>query len=236
MSAAEYVRGSLPGLVGQYDLAVLKGDTHISKWVREAGRLDHDQSALPRIGSLIRPTDTVWDVGAFIGDHTAYYASLVHPYGLVRAFEAAPDAFQCLCHNMRFYSNVLAHMVIIGDGGPIGRLVEDLNRGARYARDGSANPTTRLDDIPGSPNLIKLDIEGREVDALRGARNVLKTHHPILVCEVNRGALERAGTSPAELFETLQLEGYRSVDLFTGAPWHPADPRPQFDVVARWSP
>lgn len=84
------------------------------------------------------------------------------------------------------------------------------------------------------PTLIKLDIEGWEVRALRGAKRTLREHHPIIVCEVNRHALERAGTSAAELHETLWLAGYHDMrDIFTEERWEPSDQRPQFDIVAR---
>lgn len=65
---------SVPGLrttrMGHW---IIDGDTHISKWVEETGRLGHDQDLLPRILKLIRPGDVVVDVGAFIGDHTFDY-------------------------------------------------------------------------------------------------------------------------------------------------------------------
>ena len=57
--------------------------------------------------------------------------------------------------------------------------------------------------------------------------------YPIIVCEVNRGALERAGTSPEELHALLTSYGYEMRDLFTEEIWRAGDARPQFDVVAK---
>jgi hypothetical protein len=36
-------------------IAVIEGDTHISKWVEQSGSLDHDQNTLPLPGSLMTP-------------------------------------------------------------------------------------------------------------------------------------------------------------------------------------
>ena len=47
--------------------AIIDGDTHISKWVEETGRLDHDISAIPIILSHIPKDGIVFDVGANIG-------------------------------------------------------------------------------------------------------------------------------------------------------------------------
>lgn len=240
MTTIRTVRGTLPGLEGEHDIAVLEGDTHISKWVEEARRLDHDQNALPVIGQLITPESVVWDVGAFIGDHTAFYASKARE---VLAIEAASDAFDCLIRNTRKYPRVMCLREVIGDGLRNAAFAPDIaNKGARWLIQSAAPvvhgiETVKLDVIGGEPpTLIKLDIEGWEVRALRGAERTLREYHPTLVVEVCRETLERAGTSPEELHDLLRHHGYEMTDLFTGMGWFPEDPCPQFDVVCRWRP
>jgi len=234
------VRGTLPGQPGAHNLYVLAEDTHISRWVAQAGRLDHDQNALPVIEKLLDPEDLVYDVGAFIGDHTAFYAACARK---VYAFEPQADAFHCLQQNTRLYRNVVPVNRAVGDGSwaSMEEPADEANAGARSLRSSAPSqrgePTITIDDsaeLTGPPDVIKLDVEGFEVAALRGASRVLYTKRPTLVVEVNRSALERAGTSPAELREVIALAGYRVLeDLFTGQPWEAADPRPQFDVVCR---
>lgn len=239
MTSIRYVRGTLPGLEGDHDIAVLEGDTHISKWVEEARRLDHDQNALPVIGKLIGPESVVWDVGALIGDHTAFYASKAKT---VVAWEPCEVSYNCLLANMRLYPNAHCFQYAIGDGSRA--LISEMeNVGASYLFDDRTGfITVTLDDFAydlrnigaDKPTLIKLDIEGWEVRALRGAERTIRDHHPIIVCEVNREALTRAGTSPEELHALLSSYGYEMTDLFTGMGWFPEDPCAQFDVVARW--
>jgi FkbM family methyltransferase len=246
MTAIRTIRGTMPGLPGERDIAILDGDTHISRWVEESRRLDHDQNSLPAIGKLITPESVVYDVGAFIGDHTAFYASKAK---VVFAFEAMADAFECLDRNLMHYTNVSLSSVAIGDGSEDVALVHgDANSGARrlipcdWEDVDDIEPIVHgfwtidrtAEDSRMPPTLIKLDIEGWEVRALRGAERTLREHHPIIVCEVNREALERAETSPEELHALLTGHGYEMHDLFTEEGWFPEDPRPQFDVVARW--
>ena len=240
MTAIRYVRGTMPGLPGERDIAILDGDTHISRWVEEARRLDHDQSTLPAIGMLITPESVVWDIGALIGDHTAFYASLARA---VVAWEPCADSYECLRQNMAHYSNVFCLQYAVGDGTRA-LIHENPNAGARSLRENATGfITVSLDDFVvdplsgiglGKPTLIKLDIEGWEVRALRGAERTLREYHPIIVCEVNCEALERAGTSPEELHALLTAHGYEMHDLFTGEGWFSDDPTRQFDVVARW--
>lgn len=234
-----YVPGTIPGLEGIQQIAIIDGDTHIGKWVEESGRLDHDQSALPRIGALIKPSDVVYDVGAFIGDHTAFYASKVAKDGIVVVFEANSDAWECLTANTRDLENVACFFGPVGDGATRGIMKTSTNAGASFFEGyNGGNRSERIDFLVAAgvrpPNLIKLDIEGWEVRALRGARETIAKHHPTIVCEVNAGALLRAGTSPAELHALLTSYGYTMRDLFTDEPWEPEDARPQFDIVAEY--
>ena len=62
---------------------------------------------------------------------------------------------------------------------------------------------TTLDTECQHADLIKLDIEGSELRALRGGRNLLR-QFPVIIAEMNEVALERAGTSFAELRKMLR--------------------------------
>lgn len=234
-----YVPGTIPGLEGIQQIAILDGDTHIGRWIEESGRLDHDQNALPRILPLIAEDAMVLDVGSFIGDHSAAYAAKARN-GSVLAIEAALDAFECLEANTSKLGNVLLMLSAIGDGEKTAQWgFDEPNKGARALKRLSTPSiysfrTFRIDDLGVATDFIKLDIEGWEVRALRGAEQTIKRCRPTIVCEVNAGALLRTGTSAAELHALLTSYGYEMRDLFTDEKWAPNDERPQFDVVARF--
>lgn len=240
------VRGTIPGLDGERDIAVIEGDTHVGAWVEDTKRLDHDQWMLPILAKYISRDSVVYDVGANIGDHTAFYASL-WPRAVV-AFEPYPDAFECLCHNTNGIRGVIRCNVAVGNGEPIAMAGDEPNKGARHIVDVvdalGARPyapgarSYRIDDMVGHlpfPTLIKLDVEGWEVRVLLGADETIRALHPVIICEVNRGALERAGTTAEELHAILAGHGYTMRDL-RGRPWEPGDERAHFDVIAEAKP
>jgi len=71
----------------------------------------------------------------------------------------------------------------------------------------------RLDDYVASKGIkrvdvIKLDIEGNELAALRGAEQTLRTFRPCLVFEVNPYWLRKMGASPPELLSYLRSLSY----------------------------
>ena len=62
-------------------------------------------------------------------------------------------------------------------------------------------------------DLLKIDIEGGELNALKGATRTIATHRPIILFEVgSEYALEKHGLSRRDLFDHLTGIGY---DLFT---------------------
>ena len=62
-------------------------------------------------------------------------------------------------------------------------------------------------------DFIKIDVEGGEFDVLKGAKNLLNAHHPILVFECGIGASEFYGTNPSDLFQFLADLNYKTSTL-----------------------
>lgn len=59
-----------------------------------------------------------------------------------------------------------------------------------------------------APKLIKMDIEGSELEALKGAEALLQKHPPYIVMEFNVGALAQMGASPEAIREFMRKRGY----------------------------
>lgn len=222
---------------GEY--AVIEGDTHISKWAVESGRLDHDQSALSRIIPFIPPGGVVVDAGAFIGDHTVAYAKRVGIEGEVHALEPNEEAYACLRFNTRDYRWVRTYCSGLSDGFGIASIARDQNAGASHlvekAHDELPPPTdqkvihlTSLDAWGLEQlNFLKLDIEGFEAKALMGAQETLYSCQPVMVIEVNDGALRRQGSSAEKLLALIDRLEYNYRNIYEGK----ACTGPQFDVI-----
>lgn len=65
-------------------------------------------------------------------------------------------------------------------------------------------------------DLIKIDVEGAELDVLKGAETILKKEKPYLIFECGLGAAEYYGTTPEEVFDFLGKLGYQ---IFLMADW-----------------
>ena len=70
----------------------------------------------------------------------------------------------------------------------------------------------RLDDVVAEmrlvPDFIKLDIEGFELFALRGAQTMLAEHHPTVVCELTNLFLQDHGQSGCDMLQFMRGLGY----------------------------
>jgi FkbM family methyltransferase len=211
-------------------IAVIEGDL-ISKWVEENGRLDHDLSAVPIITSHIKNDTNVIDIGAFIGDHTIAYAKKTK--GKVYAFEPNKKAFECLLHNMMTLDNVTCYNVALGlHNGRVNMNEDESNIGANfltYNENGDVS-IVKLDEYNFTDiGLIKIDAEGFEIDILKGAKQTIDTNRPILVIEVNKGALERNGANEAKLFELLKELKYNCENIYKGQKME----GDQYDIICK---
>lgn len=203
---------------------VAREDTHISRWVEEHKQLDCDAGTLAIQCQYIKPGNTVVDVGACIGDTTICYARATagSQWARVIAFEPNPIAFECLKRNMAGFKHV--QCINAGLSDQAGEMEMDAapNIGASYLRPGSGIKIIALDSLA-LPflNFLKIDVEGLEVQALRGATHTIRRCRPVMWIEVNEGALVRSGTTPQELKEIILSLGYAIKDWKTG---------PQFDI------
>lgn len=191
-------------------ISVIANDSHISKWVEEAGTLAIAARYLSPFQMLVPENGIVIDIGACIGDHTETYASWV-PRGKVLAFEPNPTAFECLCHNMRRYQNVSPFRLALGDFIGTTEIVIEDNAGASYLNFSSGTTVSVIQlDAFGLERVdfIKIDAEGSETRILRGAMKTIAQNMPYMLIEVNAGALVRAESSTEELLELVRQLGY----------------------------
>lgn len=140
----------------------------------------------------------VVEVGANIGAHTIHLSRLVGPDGEVHAFEPQRIVFQTLCANLALNqcANVFAHQAAVGaDAGTI--LVPALDPSSatnfgglslRVVRAyGERVPLLTLDslDLPAC-HFLKVDVEGMEVEVLKGAQRLIDTYRPLMYLENDR--------------------------------------------------
>jgi FkbM family methyltransferase len=204
------------------------------------------------LASRLRPGSVVVDAGANIGIYSQFLSKCVGPDGKVHSFEPSPDNFRRLRSATSGFSNVHANQLAVSDktGESVLYISDKLNVDHRaYPTEGETRRTLsiksiRLDDYfkPGERvDFIKMDIQGFELQALRGAERVL-TENPKaeLLVEFWPYGLERAGTSGEELVRFLRDRGFHFFTVKNNRlspcpePWaNPDDPAHYFDLFAQ---
>lgn len=195
------------------------------------GNYDPDMTSV--FSHLIKPGETVWDIGTERGWFTLQMASLVGGKGRVDSFEAFPPTVEKLNANVKLNSfnwvhvngvavsnsnskmwfippsdDVTHNVSFLKDCNGVGYLTNDHQAGAIEVN------TISLDDYYEAQKidklfLMKIDIEGAEVNALKGAEKLIKKDKPVIAIEFNRQTALRAGSSIEELNEILVSYGYK---------------------------
>ncbi len=175
-----------------------------------------DRAERRLLKKTLLPGAIVADVGANIGIYSQFLSRCVGPAGLVHSFEPSPDNFKRLSAAIRGLSNVRLTQALVGETSGEGELYvsDKLNVDHRaYPADGHSRRTVQtrmvaLDDYfkPGQHlDLIKMDIQGYELHALRGAQRVLHENPDIsLLLEFWPAGLQQAGVRWENLVEMLQ--------------------------------
>jgi FkbM family methyltransferase len=182
------------------------------------------------IRSWLKPGDTFLDIGANIGYFTTLAASCVGPKGQVIAIEATPTTVVRLQRNLALNScaHVRVHAVAVGElEGSIQMEVREVGNIGGNAISITTNttqstiPMHRLDDLLPSQRfaLIKMDIEGSEYKALRGAQSLITQGFlPHILFEYSPNLLVRLGDDATMLVEYLRENAYQ-LYLYEGHCW-----------------
>lgn len=168
----------------------------------------HDPQLVRAAARLLRPGDVVYDLGANVGYFTVLFARLVGPSGSVEAFELVPSTAGALARTIEL--NELAHVRVHALGVadreaelrlPVGAALSSSAEQQIAAGDPRALEPCRVVPLDAyrerhslpPPTLLKLDVEGSEVRALRGAEGTLSRHRPLLLVEFHNMALGLEG-------------------------------------------
>jgi FkbM family methyltransferase len=176
--------------------------------------------------TILRPGDRAVDVGASVGLHTIAMACAVGSLGCVDVFEAEPRLKKVISRTLAVNGlhHVTLHSCAVGseDGNASFNVARTIGHSSLYdlgpenlVRERITVPLMRLDSViaPNSNvNLIKIDVEGAELDVIRGAKRLLtESTDCALIVECGPSHLKRINI-PLEAwideFVSLGFEGY----------------------------
>jgi len=186
-------------------------DTYIGRSLELYG--EYSEAEIQVFKFLLRPGDVVLDAGANIGALTLPFARLVGEQGVVIAFEPQRPMYYLLCSNVALNTieNVAAIQVALGATTgtirvPVLRPQAHLNFGG-VSIGGDYGEPVRLRTIDSLPiprvRLIKIDVEGAELEVIQGASETIRRLRPFLFVENDRQEKSTA------LIEALFALGYR---------------------------
>jgi FkbM family methyltransferase len=202
-----------------------------------AAQKSYEPEVYRLLGTVLRPGDTVLDVGAHIGFFTVLAARIVGPGGRVVAFEPEAASHARLLHHVRL--NELGNVTLIEQPacerpGEVDFYVHSPGSGGNALWDPALFPgasahgaaarvqrrvATTLDAEAkrlglSLPKLIKIDTEGAEQRVLEGAAELLQGAVPFVVCELHEFGLLQLGCSPQSLRGLMAGFGYETFTLF----------------------
>ncbi len=175
-----------------------------------------DRAERQLLKRILSAGDVVVDAGANIGIYSQFLARCVGATGIVHSFEPSPENFKRLQSATRKLASVRLSQAAVGEFSERARLYlsDKLNVDHRtYMTEEESRHTVPIDIIalddyfkPSQRvDLIKMDIQGYELHALRGASRVLADNSDLkLLVEFWPYGLKQAGVNWVELLDALQ--------------------------------
>jgi FkbM family methyltransferase len=180
----------------------------------------YDPQVLWYMEALLSQGDVFLDVGANFGLFTVIAARLVGAKGRVHSFEPLQEAYQYLKKNVHLNSleNVAINAVAIGASASTAELYRfrDLPIGhTSLSPLGRSNWHSFTCDVVSLDvyvmkshvrrvSMIKIDVEGSEMNVLLGARRLLERDGPAVILEINPKTAPFFGYRPEELLNFLR--------------------------------
>ena len=191
------------------------------------------------LAHYLKPEDVFYDIGANIGFFIVLAAHLVGKSGSVYAFEPVPENVKRIRHNLKLnrFSNttVLEKAVSVYTGK--GRLLLAQHSGGAMLSSAGTPPDFKgamnvnlvcIDDLVAQkalkpPVLVKIDVEGAEIDVFKGMKQTIEKYKPIIIYEVDDGNKESFEQKSKALENLITSLGYKIMPLaaaYPGVNWH----------------
>jgi FkbM family methyltransferase len=216
-------RGQITGDVS----ILLPWTTHIHYW---AG-VHLDVESLLFLAEHLPSNGVAFDVGSKIGVYLAALSALKGPALRLVGFEPIPTTLELLRRTL-VLNHVAARvepLALSSKEGDLRLTAYDKGMNNFWLRDDASNhpsisvPTRTMDHWLAEhpdlvPDVVKIDVEGHELEVLEGARELLGRRRPALMIECHGAAWDSLGVSRVRIADLLNEAGYRHLRLSNGGP------------------
>jgi FkbM family methyltransferase len=176
--------------------------------------------------------DVFYDVGANVGFFTVIAARRVGPFGRVAAFEPVPATVEALLRNLQLngFDNVTVVPKAAAASSALAQFeVGETSTQSRLRTDGRGDLSQRVIEVETipidelvergdlePPSLVKIDVEGAELEAVRGMRRTIQRYRPVILCEMHGTNAEFAALMRELGYDVAVVEDFESLET---APW-----------------
>jgi FkbM family methyltransferase len=213
------------------DLRALPGWAHLPRWSSPEERM---------LEGLDLRGQVVYDIGAYRGAYSLFFSRQVGPAGRVVAFEPEAKNFKLLRRNLdrNQVVNAMPLRMALGASRSLRRiyslpgmpttasLADEARTPLRRARGEACVESldALLDAVAlPQPNFLKIDVEGMELEVLRGARRTLGRQHPGLLIELHGCSRRHKSGRAAAVAALLEPLGYALLHAESGQVLHGAN-------------
>lgn len=182
------------------------------------------------VKQLLQHNAQIIDIGASSGRYSLYFRHHTGPDALIYMFEPGPHDRRRLEALARRYDNLRFHPVALSSRSGTGTLYVPVRNGVPIPPRASLQPPAqadprnytltrvelaRLDDVPDLDNvqLVKCDVEGHELEVLRGSVQTLQRTRPVVLIEIEE---RHAGRSVELTFDLMSSIGYTGFYFCSG--------------------
>ncbi|GGC02010.1 hypothetical protein GCM10011363_18260 [Marivita lacus] len=176
----------------------------------------YEKEELEIVHRAFKPGGLFVDIGSNVGNHALYVAKFLHPSEVV-VVEPNPIAYKVLLSNLflnrvehLFDLNWIGHGISETEGDSFGMTFRMINIGGGRMVEGEGSiPAVRADTIIGdrAPAMIKIDVEGMEMQVLRSLTKTVARCAPRIFIEVD-------SENDAEFAAWIADNGYQSVERY----------------------
>lgn len=184
------------------------------------------------ISRVLKPGDLFLDIGANIG-YFSLLASAKEPLCKIIAFEPAPNIYKKLEENISLnnFKNIRIVNAAAGEvsgendlfiSGPDNLGMSSFKQPENFSGEIEKVKTVSIDDwvrVSGlhKLDLVKIDIEGSELSALKGMKTVLANFKPLLLIEINPETLAMFSLKATDIFYYLNQFNFSAYEISEGS-------------------
>lgn len=171
----------------------------------------------------LREGMVVFDIGAHVGTYTILALRRLGPRGNVVAYEPHPLTRKFLLEHLEMNlggAGVIVRDVCCGSGSGTASFYFLPDRAEGISGlvpvDGFQQREVTVTTVDAEvialglrPDILKIDVEGAELEVLKGAEATLKLHKPVIFLSVHPAALARMKQTERDVLDWLRIRGYQ---------------------------